>query len=51
MCKLLKAPGAREVELCLLPDQGHGITPALADAELYTWLMKHSRSPAKASKP
>ena len=50
MFKLLKAAGARDVELKLLPGQGHGITPALADAELYEWLLKHSHK-AKATIP
>ncbi len=42
--KALQAAGAKEVELRMLPDRDHGIGSALADAELYAWLLKHSRS-------
>lgn len=34
-----------------LPGQGHGLTPALADAELYEWLLKHSCKAGKAQTP
>jgi len=44
MFQMLKASGATEVGLQMLPDKDHGIGSALADEELYAWLLKHSRS-------
>ena len=46
--KALQAAGAHEVELQMLPGKDHGIGSALADEELYAWLLKHSHSGLKA---
>ncbi len=43
MFQMLKASGATQVELRMLPGKNHGIGSALADDELYAWLLKHSR--------
>jgi len=51
MFNMLKASGAKEVELRMLPDKDHGIGSALADEDLYAWLLKHSRSGVKAVTP
>ena len=49
--KALQAAGAHEVELQMLPGKDHGIGSALADEELYAWLLKHSHSGLKAVNP
>jgi len=51
MFNMLKASGATQVELRMLPDKDHGISSALADEELYAWLLKHSRKDEKVTKP
>ena len=48
MFQILKASGATQVELQMLPGKDHGIGSALADEELYAWLLKHSHSGLKA---
>ena len=35
----------------MLPEKDHGIGSALADEELYAWLLKHSRKDKKVPKP
>lgn len=50
MFQLLKASGATQVELRMLPGKDHGIGYALAEEELYAWLLKHSRKDGKATK-
>ena len=42
MYKILKASGSMQVELRMLPDKDHGIGSAVADGELYAWLLKQS---------
>jgi len=49
--KALQAAGAHEVELRMLPGKDHGIDSALADEDLYAWLLKHSRNDEKVKKP
>ena len=51
MFQMLKASGASQVELRMLPQKDHGIGDALTDEELYAWLLKHSRKDDKAKKP
>jgi len=51
MAKALKSHSATEVELIILPDKAHNISDGFANAELYAWLLKHSRSAEKRSKP
>jgi predicted peptidase len=51
MFRMLKASGAAQVELRILPGKDHGIGSALADEELYAWLLKHSRKDEKGTKP
>ena len=51
MFNMLKASGATQVELRMLSDKDHGIGSALADEELYEWLLKHSRKGEKGVKP
>ena len=51
MFQMLKASGASQVELRMLPGRDHGIGDALTDEELYAWLLKHSRKDDKAKKP
>ena len=51
MFQMLKASGAKEVELRMLPGKDHGIGSALADEDLYAWLLKHSRNDEKVKKP
>jgi len=43
MFQMLKASGATQVELRMLPGKDHGIGSALADGELYEWFLKHAR--------
>ena len=51
MFEMLKASGASQVELRMLPQKDHGIGDALTDEELYAWLLKHSRKDDKSKKP
>lgn len=51
MAKALKSRGATEVELIMLPDKSHNISDGFAKAELYAWLLKHSRAAKNESKP
>lgn len=48
--QMLIASGATQVELRMLPEKDHGIGSALADEELYAWLLKHMRKDGEVTR-
>jgi dienelactone hydrolase len=51
MFAALKAHGARQAELILLPGKAHAIGDSFADERLYAWLLTHARGAGSASRP